>query len=166
MPVARRRICMDAPTTPDVLATKPDPVPSTDSVSPAASAVPAAAHVGRARAPSRSDRPHACADRVDDRSGERCERLDLFSRPRAASRHAWRLDSAENSGHRCFNARRHGAHRRGFDRPKFDRIAKVERTGILRHFLQPSESFSLPRKRFHPARHLRHRDARNSQFDP
>ena len=160
---------MDAPTlTPDVLATKPDPAPSPDSVRP----------LPRQRRPRRLYR-----------------QLPRRGRPaaqivRTPALIASMIAAAKDASDLIFSPGRapqvdmHG----GLIQLKIPGVgvltpedtariaadligrnsialAKAERTGLLRHFLQPSESFAIPRQRFHPARHLRHRDARDSQFN-
>ena len=158
---------MDDPTAPDVLSTKSDPVPSSDSVpvaqSAPAPAVPGTAAPGRpatqiVRTPALIASMIAAAKDASDLifSPGRAPQVDMHGGLIQLKIPGIGVLTPEDTA------------RIAADLIGRNSIAlqKLQRTGLVRHFLQPAESFSIPRQHLHPARHLCHRDARNSQFDP
>src|ERR1700682_2220247 len=92
------------------------------------------------------------------------ERSCFFSRSPSSSKSERQTPAGEHS--RCWHpqAGRYGTTRRRSDRTQCTSSTKAERRRLLRYFVQPHESRPFSRERFPPARKLRNRDARDSQF--
>ncbi len=125
---------------------------------------------GSSHSPSKPERQKPIRSRPDagnhycHASGsEEHKRPHLLPRPRAAGGNQWPARATENPGRRRPYRGTHRPNRRGPNRPQYACGRQAEGRRLLRHFLQPIASLSLPRQHLHAARKLRHRDARHCQ---